>query len=106
MNARARVVVLLSVAALSAAPATAQVTASIHGSVTDETRSVLPNVTITVMNTETNEKRSTITNAAGAYSLPELALGTYSVRAELAGFKPVTRDGVQLSLNRNARIDF
>jgi hypothetical protein len=89
-----------------AIPATAQVGAGIYGTVTDETRSALSGVTVTVTHTQTNERRSTTTNAAGAYSLPQLSLGTYSVRAELTGFKAVTQDGVQLSLNRNARVDF
>jgi hypothetical protein len=97
---------LVLLAAALAAPAFAQVTGGIYGTVTDETRAVLPGVTVTVTNTQTNERRSTTTNSAGAYSLPQLSIGTYSVRAELAGFKAVTQDGVQLSLNRNAKVDF
>src|SRR6185437_4308370 len=51
------------------------------------------------------ETRRTETNEVGNYSLPDLALGVYTVRVELDGFKTSVFEGIELSLNRNARIN-
>jgi len=83
----------------------AQTTAAIFGTVTDSSKGVLPGAAITATNTLTNEIRTTETNEIGYYSLPSLALGTYTVKAELPGFKTTVRSGIELSLNRNARVD-
>jgi hypothetical protein len=83
----------------------AQTTAAIFGTVTDSSKGVLPGAVITATNTLTNESRTTETNEIGYYSLPSLALGVYNVRAEMPGFKTTVRSGIELSLNRNARVD-
>src|ERR1041384_123610 len=85
--------------------AAAQTTASIFGTVTDETGAVVAGARIQATNTLTNEKRRTTTNEGGNYSLPDLALGAYAVRIELDGFKTAVFEGIELSLNRNARIN-
>jgi len=83
----------------------AQTTATIFGTVTDSTKGVLPGAVITATNTLTNESRATQTDDIGYYNLPALALGVYTVRAEMPGFKTTVRSGIELSLNRNARVD-
>ena len=90
---------------LTLAPLQAQITASIFGSVTDETGAVLVAAKIRAVNTLTNEVRDTVTNQLGYYSFPELPVGVYTVQAELGGFKTAVREGIALSLNRNARVD-
>ncbi len=96
---------LALVGALLASTAAAQTTASIFGTVTDESGAVVAGATIRATNTLTNETRVTASNEVGYYSLPELPVGTYTVRVELEGFKTVVREGIELSLNRNARVD-
>ncbi len=97
----AALLVLISVAA----PAAAQITGAIYGTVSDESGAVLPGVAVTVTNPQTGESRTTTTNAAGVFNVSQLTVGTYTVRAELSGFKAITRQGIELSLNRNARVD-
>src|SRR6266540_2621894 len=97
----AALLVLISVAA----PAAAQITGAIYGTVSDESGAVLPGVAVTVTNPQTGESRTTTTNAAGGFNVSQLTVGTYTVRAELSGFKAITRQGIELSLNRNARVD-
>ena len=84
---------------------TAQTTASIFGVVTDETGAVVAGARIQATNTLTNEIRRTTTNEIGNYSLPDLAVGVYSVRVESDGFKTAVFEGIELSLNRNARVN-
>src|SRR5687768_11541392 len=67
---------------------------AIGGRVTDESGAVLPGVTVTVTNKETNVSNNTVTNDTGSYSLLYLTPGTYSVTAELQGFRKVMRDNL------------
>jgi hypothetical protein len=86
--------------------ATAQVnTASIRGTVTDSSGAVVSNASITVNNDATGTKSSTLSNAQGIYSFPVLNVGTYTVSAELQGFKAAVRQGIELEVNQTARID-
>lgn len=89
-----------------ASPAAAQIAGSIYGTVSDESGAVIPGVDVTARNPRTNESHTTITNTAGLFTFAQLPVGTYNVRAELPGFKAITRQAIELSLNRNARVDF
>jgi outer membrane receptor protein involved in Fe transport len=97
---------LLPLVLAVAVTARAQVTtASILGTVQDETGAVLPGVTITVTNVETGVSRAAATDAQGRYLVRQLALGEYEVKAELAGFQTSVRRGIQLTLGREAVVD-
>jgi len=76
----------------------AQTTAAISGTVEDSNQGVLPGVTVTATNAATNLTRSTVTGAEGRYVLAGLPPGQYELRAELAGFKPHLRRGLQLAV--------
>lgn len=81
-------------------------TASILGTVRDETESVLPGVTMTITNLETGISRTVITDGQGRFVATQLALGdNYQVQAELSGFQTSIRRGIQLTLGREAVVD-
>jgi hypothetical protein len=83
----------------AAAPVFAQrSTATIRGTVTDQTGGVMPGVNVTAKNEVTGFTRSVVTNADGIYVLPELPVGSYSVTAEITGFKPVTKTKMELNV--------
>ena len=85
--------VVLLVGLSFAQPVLAQrITGDISGTVTDGTGAVLPNVTVTAVNSGTNASRSGVTNDNGAFRLPELAIGTYKVTASAAGFKTAVKN--------------
>ena len=86
-------------------PLCAQNYGEINGTVTDPTGAVITGANVTVTNTATNIARTVQTNTAGNYTVPFLAPGLYDVRAEQAGFKAVTRPGVQLQVGSSARIN-
>jgi hypothetical protein len=79
---------------LICAPAWAQATAGINGTVRDESGAVLPGVTVTVTQTDTGITRTTISNEAGAFSLPNLPVGPYRLEASLQGFRTYAQTGV------------
>ena len=76
----------------AAAPADAQSTATLQGTVTDPQGSVMPGVSITVHNTATNQERNVVTDAAGAYVTAALAPGHYDITAHIEGFQDQKRE--------------
>ncbi|MBW8863112.1 MAG: carboxypeptidase regulatory-like domain-containing protein, partial [Acidobacteria bacterium] len=77
---------------LAAAPARAQSTATLQGTVTDAQSAVMPGVTISIKNTATGLERTTVSDNAGQYVAPALAPGHYAVVAHLEGFKDQTSE--------------
>jgi len=92
---------------LALAPATYSQTtfASITGSVTDATGAVVPGATVIATNVETNIKTSVKSNEDGNYTVAQLKEGTYTVRAEAAGFKSFVMDNVGLVARDVRRVD-
>src|SRR5258708_4978470 len=97
---------VLSFLLCSGLPVFSQTFGEITGEVHDSSGAVIAGATITVTNTGTNAVRTTISNDSGVYSFPALPPGTYTVRSEKAGFKNVSRTGIQLQVQQVARIDF
>jgi hypothetical protein len=97
---------LVCAALVTAAPVHGQaVTGTILGTVTDNTGAVMPGVTVTVTQVETGRSRDIVTDANGEYTAPSIPTGTYTIKAELSGFKSVTLSDIRLSVDQRARID-
>src|SRR5207247_2290943 len=77
----------------------------ITGRVTDSSGAVLPGVTITVTNAETNVTGVVVTDAKGFYQVLHLNSGPYSVEAKLEGFKPVVRKGLTVRVGDTIKVD-
>jgi hypothetical protein len=88
-----------------AAPARAQVTALIKGTITDESGAVVPAASVTVRNMETRVSRSGMSEADGTYLFLALPVGPYEVTASKSGFQDSTRSGIQLNVNQEVNID-
>ena len=58
-------------------------TSSISGVVKDEGGGVLPGATVVAASTATGTRSETITNNSGAYSIPALSAGVYTVTVSL-----------------------
>jgi hypothetical protein len=82
-----------------------QETATITGTVKDESGAIVARATVIVTNTETNISVKTETDERGVYVIPSLRPGGYSVAAESAGFPRTVRTGVTLQVAQVARID-
>src|SRR5919201_5042982 len=80
---------------LSSAAAFAQSgsTAQISGLVRDTSGGVLPGVDVTATQTDTGLKRSTVTQANGSYTLPNMPVGPYRLDVNLPGFRSYVRTG-------------
>jgi Carboxypeptidase regulatory-like domain len=98
--------VVLALLLLGAAFLTCAQEATIVGTVTDPSGSVVPNVTITITNAKTGAIRTLSTNDVGQYVAPGLPIGTYDLKAEASGFKLEESKGIVLNVNDRIRVDF
>ncbi|HEX2453873.1 MAG TPA: TonB-dependent receptor [Vicinamibacterales bacterium] len=80
-------------------------TASIVGTVKDGSGAVMPGVTVTATQAGTDVALTTTTNASGQYVFPTLRIGTYSVAAELQGFRRTVRSDVLLNVQDRVEIN-
>lgn len=90
---------------VAAVPAVAQITGSISGVVSDERGAAVPNATVTIRNTQTNDTRTVQTNDEGRYRFLNVAAGPYEIVVEAQGFAKHIRTGITLALNQNAVAD-
>jgi hypothetical protein len=72
---------------------------SISGNVTDPQDAMIPAASVVVTNAETGAVRRTQTDAAGRFEVNLLNPGTYTVTVEAAGFKKLTRGGLQVQVS-------
>lgn len=80
-------------------------TGVISGVVTDNEGNPLPGVNVYAFGPALIGRISDITNVNGAYRLPALPPGTYTVVAELQGFKTVKRENVIVHLGMVVKIN-
>ncbi len=86
--------------------ASAQVSGSISGDVTDASGALVPGAAVSVTSLESGTTRSTVTGADGAYQLSSLPLGAQEMRVEKAGFKSAIRSGITLDVGQDLIIHF
>ena len=80
--------------------------ATLRGKVTDEQGAVVPGATVTARQIETNTTRTSVTETAGQYVIPNLPAGTYELTVELTGFTTGKRESVVLRVGQAADVDF
>src|SRR5437867_10291531 len=100
-----RVAVILAALciALFAVSAFAQIqSGNIYGKVQAKDGSVLPGVTVTL--TGVGAPQTAITDPQGGFRFLNLSPGTYSIKAELAGFGAAARTGVGVRVGANADV--
>ncbi|PYV11348.1 MAG: hypothetical protein DMG07_19465 [Acidobacteria bacterium] len=97
--------VVVAVLLLAGSAAAQTSTATLTGTVRDSSGAVLPGVSLVVTDTLRGTSQSTMSNDTGNYTIPALNPGTYSLAAELTGFKKFLQEGIVLQVNQVARID-
>ncbi|HEY1948225.1 MAG TPA: carboxypeptidase regulatory-like domain-containing protein [Bryobacteraceae bacterium] len=94
---------LLFFLCVSSAPA--QVLAILSGTVTDQSGAVVSAAAVSAKDIDTGAIRTTVTDGAGRYRLPALAVGQYELRAQKAGFSEEVRTGIRLVVGQEAVVD-
>ncbi|HEX8688386.1 MAG TPA: carboxypeptidase-like regulatory domain-containing protein [Pyrinomonadaceae bacterium] len=93
---------LIALLALLAAPAAAQTTGTISGTVLDEKGAAIPGAAVTARGVDTGATRTAQTDSEGRYRFPNMPIGNYEVTVEARGFARYVRTGIELLLNQEA----
>jgi Carboxypeptidase regulatory-like domain len=78
---------------------------TILGTVTDPNGAVVPDASITARNMSTGLERSTVTDSAGNYTVPELPIGIYQLVVQKSGFEPFAVNNVIVEVSGERRAD-
>jgi hypothetical protein len=80
------------------------ITGTILGSVTDASGAAVEGASIVIVNQATNSEYKAVSNVS-EYTVPNLPPGTYTVKAELSGFRPSVIKDIILLANRSSRVN-
>src|ERR1700691_4885761 len=99
------VVAVLAFVLFGLALASASITGSISGVVTDKSGAVVAGATVVATDTLTGVQTTQKTDAKGFYNLPTLAVGTYNLEISQVGFKTYRQTGLVIDANSALRVD-
>src|SRR2546425_6100168 len=97
-------VAILTLAVAPPAALAQSVSASVAGTVVDQTRQVIPGANVTLISELTSDMRATTTNEAGVFVFSALRPGTYTVRVELTGFTTFERKNTVVPANEQLSV--
>jgi Carboxypeptidase regulatory-like domain/TonB-dependent Receptor Plug Domain/TonB dependent receptor len=75
------------------------------GTVSDATGAVLPGASISVKNMDTGIERTTESNGAGEFTVPELPVGRYSLSVTMTGFNTYHAEGVEVTVGSQVNLN-
>jgi carboxypeptidase family protein len=96
---------LTAFVAATAAAQTGQNFGELVGKVTDDQGGVLPGVTVTLSGPAVMGTPTAVTSPQGLYRFPAVASGTYTLKFELSGFAPLTREGIIVPVRQTITVD-
>ena len=73
--------------------------------VVKDPQGVIPGVTVTLTNEQTNTTRETVTNGIGEYSFPAVDPARYTVKAAVPGYKTFERKGLTIGVQSFVALD-
>jgi hypothetical protein len=87
-------------------PLHAQVTAQITGTIEDPHHAAVVGAKVGITNEATGIERKTATDDSGAYTAALLQPGTYKIKIDADGFRPLSRTGILLQVAQTATVNF
>jgi hypothetical protein len=87
------------------APLSAQVSANLSGTITDQSGAAISGATVTATDVETGVPRSVPSDQTGRYQIFALPVGLYEVRVTKSGFAEGVRSGIRLVVGEAASVD-
>ena len=98
-----KLAVAVAVTLMAVIPARAQ-EVSVVGTVVDESKAVLPGVTITATHVASGRTYDNVTSERGEYRLLGLGAGVYQIKAELSGFAALVLADLEFLVGQNATV--
>ncbi|MGH9387584.1 MAG: carboxypeptidase regulatory-like domain-containing protein [Vicinamibacterales bacterium] len=98
----------LGVAALLVTSANSLEAQTFHGGLRGSIRDnqgIIPGATVTLVNEGSGVSRDTVSNSSGEYSFPAVDPGTYTIKAQVQGFKGFERQGVRIGTQQFVTLD-
>lgn len=96
---------LIALVSLSISTSAQTATAMLSGTVTDQSKAVVPHAKITIHNPATGTTRASITDEQGRFFVSALVPGTYDLQVEQKGFKTAVLSGLVLTVGGSAVAD-
>ena len=97
---------VLMLACVAGVPLAAQTfRGTILGTVTDPNGAVVPGADVMAVNVGTGIMRSTVADEGGNYTITELPIGNYEIRAQKSGFQNTKVTGVVVEVAGDRRVD-
>ena len=76
----------------------AQENATLNGTATDPSGAVVPNASVKLINTATNESHTAVTNGSGIFNFAGLGIGRYTLTVTAPGFQISSTSGIVLNV--------
>jgi Carboxypeptidase regulatory-like domain/TonB-dependent Receptor Plug Domain len=99
------IVCILSLLAVAAYLNAQTTTGGISGTVSDSVGAAVPSARVTITKTDTNEVRTTSTDASGSFEFTAVPPGLYAVQVSQPGFKEAIQK-IELRVQQFAKLDF
>ncbi len=87
-------------------PVFGQATGQITGLITDPSGGVVPGAGVELTSETTGQSRSVTSGTDGFYTIPLVNPGKYRIRVSKTGFNTSVEEGIEVSVNGTARVDF
>ncbi len=81
-------------------------TGSVSGVVTDQSGAVVPQVQVTLVDTDKGFTFLAKTDGSGRYLFRQVSPGNYKVSITAPNFQPELKEGVTVAVNQNVSVDF
>ena len=104
MRATTVALVVVLVLAMAMRPLAQDTTGSIRGRVVDDQGLAVAGAIVTIRGPQ--GAKATASDGEGRFTIPFLTPGTYSVRAELTGFKAAETEGLSVGVGQQVRVSF
>ena len=79
--------------------------ASLRGTISDPNRAVIPKAQLKLINEETGETRTTVSDVDGSYFFSSLSPGSYRLEVTAPGFQTYLQARLLLQVNQQSRLD-
>src|SRR5579872_3663605 len=91
---------------LAVRPVVAQSTGgTLRGTITDPQGLPIGQVSVHLVNNQTQATITVMTEPSGIYNYPDLPVGTYSITAEKEGFQKAVQNGIQVFANQITQVN-